>query len=378
VPGFTPFAAVRYATSGGSLDDLVAPPYDVISPDDRSRLVDRSEHNAVRVELPADEGGRDRYEVAAELWEQWQADRVLVTDDAPGFYAYRMTFADETGSPRHTLGVLGALELSHPGEAGILPHERTTAKDKADRLNLLRSTRANLSPIWGLSLAAGLSDLLAVDRAPDATATDEDGNRHELWRITDADTIEAIMGAVAAEPVVIADGHHRYETALAFREEDSSAGARHLLAYIVELSPEQLAVGSIHRLLTGAVDLSPWFDMEPVDAPVPGSMALVTRDGVWRLEAKPSTEEAAEADLDSSRLDVALGNLPDVAVRYQHGADLVAQAVQKGEADAAVLLRPATVAQIAETGRGGERMPPKTTFFFPKPRTGMVFRALDG
>jgi len=382
VPGFQPFAGVRYATSDGSLDHLVAPPYDVISPDDRARLVALDEHNAVRIELPADEDGRDRYEVAAGLWRQWRDEGVLVTEDAPSFYAYRMSFTDETGAPRQTLGVLGALELSHPGEAGILPHERTTSKDKADRLNLLRACRANLSPIWGLSLAEGLSSLLLTDAEPDARATDEDGVVHELWRVENP----LITESVASAPIVIADGHHRYETALAFREEDGSVGSQYVLCYVVELTDEQLAVGPIHRLISGLPDgfdmaaaLAPFFDMAPVDSPPRrGSMALITRDGVWTLDPKADTVANAEADLDSARLDVAVAALPEgVTLKFQHGVDLVSAAVDKGEAQAAVLLRPATVEQIAATGHGGERMPPKTTFFFPKPRTGMVFRALD-
>jgi uncharacterized protein (DUF1015 family) len=387
VPRFDPFPAVRYASADGRLDDLVAPPYDVISPDDRARLVARNDHNAVRVELPADEGGQDRYAVAAALWQQWRAAGVLVTDDAPAYYAYRMSFTGDDGAPRQTLGVLGALELSHPGEAGILPHERTTSKDKADRLNLLRACRANLSPIWGLSLASGLSSLLPVDRPADAQAIDEDGAVHELWQVDDPATGEAIGSAVASAALVIADGHHRYETALAFRDEDGAAGSRAVLAYVVELTDDQLAVGPIHRLISGLPEgfdlvgaLEPFFETEAVaDVPRSGSMALITAEGVWRLTPRQSTIDAAEADLDSARLDVAVRALPAGAeVRFQHGVDLVAGAVAKGEAQAAVLLRPATVEQIAETGRGGERMPPKTTFFFPKPRTGMVFRALDG
>jgi uncharacterized protein (DUF1015 family) len=380
VPRFDPFPAVRYATEAPhDLSDLVAPPYDVINPDDRAALVARSEHNAVRIELPAEEGGRDRYEVAAELWRRWRDDGVLATHPQPAFYAYRMTFGG-----RSTLGVLGALELSRPGEGGILPHERTTSKDKADRLNLLRACRANLSPIWGLSLASGLSSLLDVDRAPDGSAVDEDGNRHELWVLPDAD-VDAIAAAVASAPVVIADGHHRYETALAFRDEAAGSvdGAGSVLAYIVELTESQLAVGPIHRLLSGLPDgfervLSDYFELAPADGPADGQMTLLTKGGAFAMTALPSTEAKAEADLDSSRLDVALAALDGVSVRFQHGVDRVQAALAAGEADAAVLLRPATVAQIAETGRGGERMPPKTTFFFPKPRTGMVFRSLPG
>jgi uncharacterized protein (DUF1015 family) len=381
VPGFQPFAGVRYATPDGALTKLVAPPYDVISPEDRDRLVKQSEHNAVLIELPV---GEDRYNAAARLWNEWRESGVLVTDDSGSFYAYRMSFTDDAGARRQTLGVLGALELSRPGEMGILPHERTTTKDKADRLNLIRATRANLSPIWGLSLAPGLSDVLQPTMPPDAAATDENGNLHELWRLTDPATVDAISAKVASESLVIADGHHRYEVGLAFRDEDGSPGSRHILCYVVELSDDQLAVGPIHRLITapGAdlpAALAPYFDMQPVDAaPRSGVMALITRDGAWTLTPKQSTVDAAEADLDSARLDVALADLPDATVRFQHGVDLVTSAVEKGEADAAVLLRPATVEQIAATGHGGERMPPKTTFFFPKLRTGMVFRALDG
>ncbi|MDQ3108012.1 MAG: DUF1015 domain-containing protein, partial [Actinomycetota bacterium] len=129
MPGFAPFRGVRYNAEGGFVDDVIAPPYDVISPSDRAALVARSEHNAVRLEAPADEGGRDRYEVAAELWTQWQDERVLVADEEPSFYAYRMGFKDESGRPRQTTGILGTLHLEPPGR-GILPHERTTAKDK--------------------------------------------------------------------------------------------------------------------------------------------------------------------------------------------------------------------------------------------------------
>ena len=379
MPGFQPFNGVRYTPA--RIDDLVAPPYDVISPDDRAALVNRSEHNAVRIELPAEEEGRDRYEVAASLWESWRNEGVLATDPEPSFYAYRMDFTDDDGTPRQTLGVLGALELSKPGEAGILPHERTTTKDKADRLTIIRSCRANLSPIWGLSLAAGLSDLCRVDAEPDQTAVDEDGNTHSLWRITDPAVVDAISASVASAPVVIADGHHRYEVGLAYKEEADDAGADHILCYVVELTEDQLAVGPIHRLLTDlpeGFDLAPWFDMAPVDSPPRGSMALITAEGVWRLTPKQSTIDAADADLDSCRLDVALASFPGVGVRFQHGVERVTEAVQKGEAAAAVLLRPATVEQIADTGRGGERMPPKTTFFFPKLRTGMVFRSVAG
>ncbi|HEX7168805.1 MAG TPA: DUF1015 domain-containing protein [Acidimicrobiales bacterium] len=391
MPGFSPFRGVRYNAEGGHVDDVIAPPYDVISPDDRAALVARSDYNAVRLELP------DSYESAASLWRQWLDERVLVADEEPAFYAHRMGFHDEAGRPRQTTGIFGALELSMPGEGHILPHEHTTPKDKADRLDLLRATRVNLSPIWVLSPAEGLSALAEPPGPPDMRATDSLGVHHRLWRLTAPAVVEAIAGALASQPVLVADGHHRFEVANAYRSEtgvgSGDTGAQAILALVVELSEEQLSVRPIHRVLSGLpagfdlVDaLGAHFDVfptEPVDETIlnrmddAGALGLVNRDGVWLLRPKDATVAAASHDLDSSRLDVALAALPDHRLVFQHGWDLVAAAVEKGEAEAGVLLRPATVGQIADVGHGGDRMPPKTTFFYPKPATGLVFRSLD-
>lgn len=391
MPGFSPFRGVLYNAEGGHVDDVIAPPYDVISPDDRAALVARSEYNAVRLELP------DSYESAASLWSAWLDERVLVADDEPAFYAYRMGFHDEAGRPRQTTGILGALTLSKPDEGEILPHEHTTSKDKNDRLELIRATRVNLSPIWTLSPVAGLSALAEPGEGhpPDVRATDSGGVHHRLWRITSPAAVSAITEALASQPVLIADGHHRFEVGNAYREERGAddGGARRILALVVELSEEQLSVRAIHRLIAGLPGgfdlrgaLEPHFDVFPTDdidetilarMDDAGALALHTTEGTWLLRPRPETAAAATHDLDSSRLDVALATLPDHSLRFQHGWDLVAAAVEKGDAQAAVLLRPATVAQIADISRGGVRMPPKTTFFYPKPATGLVFRALD-
>ncbi len=395
MPRFEPFRGVLYNAEGGYVDDVIAPPYDVISPDDRARLAARSEHNAVRLELPAEERGADRYETAAILWREWREERVLVRDDDLAFYAYRMGFHDEAGRPRQTTGFLGALELSRPDEGQILPHEHTTPKAKTDRLELLRATGVNLSPIWGLSLAPGLSALAETHgQPPDVRATDDFGVHHRLWRLTAPAVVAQVSEAVASSPLVVADGHHRYEVALARRDEvGSGTGADFVFCYVVELADEQLSVRAIHRLLSGLPEgfdlvgaLAEWFEPfetgavdETITARMAdaGALALVTPAGTWLLRPRPATVAAAGHDLDSSRLDVALAGLAPHDVVFQHGWDLCAAAVAKGEAQAAVLLRPATVAQIAAVGRGGDRMPPKTTFFYPKPATGLVFRPLD-
>jgi uncharacterized protein (DUF1015 family) len=408
VPRFEPFPGLRYDPTRVRLSQVVAPPYDVISPAERAALQAESPYNSVRIELPDEEPDGDRYQAAARRIAAWQAAGILHQDPAPRFYGYRMAYGDEAGRPRHTVGVIGALGLEPPG-TGIFPHERTTPKAKSDRLQLLEATKVNTSPIWALSLATGLSGALerpvAVDRV-----SDPDGIQHELWPITDPATIAWISNAVAAAPVVIADGHHRFETALTYqgrrraalgmpntpdrpgtpRTTETTAAFDSVMALVVELAAEQLSVQAIHRIVSGlprgfdlANALGRHFDLTPTGAPDgtlldrmvdAASLALVTPDGTWLMRPTPETNAAAGQDLDSSRLDVALSRLPEHELVYQHGWDLATGAVARGDAQAAVLLRPVTVAQIASTGRGGERMPPKSTFFWPKPKTGFVFR----
>ena len=392
---FDPFPAIRYDLERNDLGKVLAPPYDVIDAAQRAELAGRDPHNAVLIDLPDEADGDGRYQLSHDRMQAWLTDGVLVTDTSPTYTVYRMTTTDDAGVERRTTGVLGALELSPPG-TDILPHEQTTKKAKSDRLDLLRSTRANLSAIWGLSLAKGLTDLLPVDEPPLADVVDDDGVRHTVWRVDDPATCEAISAAVADHPVVIADGHHRYETSLAYKAErtaadDDPAGAAATLAYVVELVEDELTVHAIHRLISDLpadIDveaaLAPWFEAvgaPPEGVPVTtamvdqGCLALVLPDREVLLRPRPDALADAR-DLDSSRLDVALAALPEHQLQFQHGVTNVRAAVETGRAQAGVLLRPATVAQIEATAHGGERMPPKTTFFHPKPKTGLVFRSL--
>jgi uncharacterized protein (DUF1015 family) len=399
VPRFEPFAGLRYAPRV-DLDDATAPPYDVISPDERAELAGSHPANAVHVDLPDEADGADRYQMAAAALARLQDEAVLLTDPRPALYVYRMTYMDDTQTRRSTTGVLGALELSRPDEGQILPHEHTTPKAKSDRLDLLRATAHNLSPIWGLTPASGLA--LAIDPTgpPNASCTDAEGVVHQLWVLDDPAVIDAVRRIVASKPIVVADGHHRYETSLAYRDERRAAagdgtGVAHgydsTLAFVVELSEDQLAVRAIHRLVRGLPDgfdlvgaLGGRFDVTPTAArAIParlvesGSLGLVLHDGSgYLLRPKPGTFDPSMPDLDSARIAEALAELPDHEVVYQHGSDHILDLVEAGEAQAGFLLRPATVAQIAATASGGVRMPPKTTFFWPKPRTGFVYRDL--
>ncbi len=287
----------------------------------------------------------------------------------------------------------------------MLPHERTLPKAKSDRLELLRATRANFEPIWGLSLGRGLTSLLDASALPLAVAGDPDGVRHELYRLDDPGRIDAVAALVGGDRLVLADGHHRFETACTYRDErgagDPAAGS--IMMLVVELLPEQLCVRAIHRVL-GRIDgvdlrtaLSRAFTVTaagPNDADgvtaleaamrAEAGLGLVDAEGLALLTPTPALERSL-ADLpaplpgvDSARFEAGvLPAIPDVTLAYRDDARTVAAAVEKGHAEAAVLLRPVDVDTIRAAADAGVRMPEKTTFFSPKPRTGMVFRSLD-
>jgi uncharacterized protein (DUF1015 family) len=399
VPRFEPFQGLRYRPDVAPLAQVIAPPYDVISPTERAHLASRHRANAVLVELPEADlsGRRDRYEVAADLFAKWQAKGLLVTDPVPSLYPYRMTGT----AGRVTTGVIGALGLAEPGaESDILPHEQTLPKPKSDRLDLLRATRANLSPIWGLSMAKGVTATFdPTDDDPVADVVDDDGVRHQLWVLSDADTAAAVAAALAAAPVVLADGHHRYETARAYQAEQREAhgGAPGpydlVMALVVELAEDQLTVGAIHRTVSGLPEdfdfvsaLAPWFDVVRAGAADDRtlgaladsrSLAMVTGGQAYLLLPQAEVQEQEGNDLDSNLIATALEALPPHEVMHRHSVAEALQALRDGEGQAAFLLRPVTVAQIDEWANARRRMPPKTTFFSPKPRTGMVFRSLD-
>jgi uncharacterized protein (DUF1015 family) len=395
MPRFRPFSGLRYDKSV-PLDKVIAPPYDVVGPDERAVLAARHRANAIHVELPVQDTrtGLDKYRSAAQIFATWRHDGVLVPEGRPAFYAYRMTVPGGAS----TTGVIGALECEPPG-GDILPHEQTIPKDKSDRLDLLRACEANLSPIWGLSLSRGLAAAYEPEGPPHAEAVDDDGVTHALWVLDAPHTIEEIMRAVEAAPVVIADGHHRYETALTYQAERRAAleGAPGhydlVMALVVELAEGQLSVGPIHRTISGVpaeVDVAElfgrWFDTVhagPADEPLvesvaeSGALALVTGRGVWLLTPREQTYAEAGSDLDSSLVALAIEAVPGAEVAYVHDWRSAVSAVAARDVDAALLLRPVTVEQISDWAHARQRMPPKSTYFYPKPRTGMVFRTVE-
>jgi uncharacterized protein (DUF1015 family) len=391
VPRFEPFAAIRYATE--DLASVIAPPYDVLSDADVDAYEAKSIHNVVRIDVPR--GGEDRYDVAARTMRAWLEEGVLLSDSQSSFTIYRIRFTDSAGARRDITGVLGGLEVVDLEAGGVLPHERTTSQASTDRLDLTRATVANLSPVWGLSLATGLTDLLAEPGEPLGGAVTDAGVEHVVERVTDPKRIVAIQDKLAADDVLIADGHHRYGVSRNYRDEVREATGRTdtpaelTLAFINELIEEQLSVEAIHRLYTDidlsdlAAALARSFELIPTDRPSPetlaamataGFLVLFTRDGSWRLEAKPGRFDGVRA-LDGGWLETALADVP-MKVTYQHGLEETLWEVEGGRASAAVLIRPVSVAEIERTAREGLLMPPKSTFFTPKLKTGFVIRSL--
>lgn len=401
VPRFRPFRGLRYAASLAPLADLIAPPYDVVEAEERRRLAVRSPHNSIGVELPVADAERDldRYEVAAELFASWQAEGVLVRDPSPAFYVYKMRFVDQAGEMRATTGVIGALGLEPSGGA-VVPHEQTMAAPGWDRLDLLRACRVNSSPIWGLSLAAGLTAACtkAIERArAHVAASDDESTVHEMWLVDDDESISLIAGLVAPEAVIVADGHHRHETAERYRAEclahhdGATDGSDSIMAFLAELSPEELTLGAIHRLVSGLPDgfdllgaIAGHFQLEPAplcaialtgEMASRGAPALATIAGTWLL-LPPAKSPSHRDELDSRRVDELLATLAPHETEYEHSPERALDAVRDGRAQAALLVRPATVGQLAEVVGAGVKMPPKSTYFHPKPRTGFVFRPL--
>ena len=395
MPRFEPFHALRFADNG-NLGVYCAPPYDVLSDYDRQQLAAQSAHNIVHIDLPIAVPPSDAYANASHLLQSWIKDGVLQRDDEPSLTLYRTSFTDETGKSRNIVGVIGALEVVDEDAGGVLPHEQTTPKAKTDRLDLTRATDANLSPVWGLSTKIGLSALLSEPGEPVGSVVDAEGVIHSVERVVDKSRIESICAAVSSSPVVIADGHHRYAISRTFRDEvrartqSKDTGAELTLTYINELVEEQLSVAAIHRFYNGASAddlrraLTQFYTFEAATSVDDKTLQEMNKRGSLvfiddRMSVSWMTPKVGVFDsireLDSARLEYALAGV-DHTVGYQHGATEVQELVASGRATAAILIRPVSVDEIKRTANEGLLMPPKSTFFTPKLRTGLVMREL--
>ncbi len=433
MPDIRPFRALRYDPDVvGDLGPLVAPPYDVIGPEQRRMLLARHPKNAVRLDLPFPEPGEapdEQYRRVARSLAAWRSDGTLRKDPTPSLYVYEQTYqVPGTRVERLQRGFFGRLRLEPFGPgSGVLPHERTLSGPKEDRYRLLRATGVNTSPVVGLfqdrngEAARHLAAIAATPAAADVL--DDEGVRHRLWAVADdgdpSGTVATLVAAAGAQPVAIADGHHRYETALRYRDErrmtrscEPDPAFDYLLMLFLDAAGA-LTVLPTHRVVRDLGDdglarimdgLPALYEVSPMPAEAlverfeaagelpggEGRLGLVTRDGAWMLAARrealagilPAGGEALRG-LDVSLLGATLGSLAGIdaaavaggrRIRYTKSAAEAAALVTGGEdgADAAFLLEPTPVTSILAVARDGDVMPQKSTYFYPKAITGLV------
>ncbi len=370
VPHLKPFRALRYDPGTvGPLDAVVSPPHDVVTPDRREALVTASPYNAVRLlnpESPAE---------AARLVRAWQDEGVLVRENEPAVWVLEETFPGLDGGTRRRRGVVARVALSPYSAGQVLPHERTFERQKDARLELLRAARTKFSPIF--LVHEGASPAIP-DRAPDMEAT-LDGVTSRLWRIAGDDAIAEALGRAEGR-LLIADGHHRYETALAYHEEQGTEESGYVLATVVSHSDDGLEILPTHRLVSGEPpELDGSFrltDIEPSAEAGTAALADLDRDHPAFVLLRRDSAQLAEsegAELDTAVID----RLPLEDVRYTPSAVAAEEAVRSGRADAAFLVRAPTLDQVTAVARAGELLPEKTTYFFPKLTSGLVFSPFD-
>ncbi len=417
-----PLRALHYDPAvAGPLQDLAAPPYDVIDPQQRAELAARAPHNVVSIDLPEDPEGGDRYAHAAALLDAWRAEGAVVQDDEPALWALVQDYTGPDGRTLTRNGFFARVRVEDYGPGAIRPHERTHPGPKEDRLRLTRATQANLSPIFSLYSDPDLRAWRALEPAireePFGEVTDADGTHNRLWRIADTAAIAAVQGAIAGAELLIADGHHRYETARVYAEEIGGEGPhRYVLMCLVALQDEGLTVFPTHRLVDGLKDtdkpealattLRQCFDIEPIEADdlVPpgngdGTIQMGYMDSHFRRAFRLTLKDQAIADealpdmpepyrrLDTAVLEALVLKGPlqlsedDIShlngLGYARSFDEARELIESATFDAGFFLRAIPVAQIQEIAAAGVNMPPKSTFFFPKVPTGLLFNSLN-
>jgi uncharacterized protein (DUF1015 family) len=434
VPRVLPFAGLRYAAPAKALARLISPPYDVIGPDEQATLQALSAHNAVHVELPADAPGEPGscYRRAAERLAEWRRDGVVRAEPRPAYYLSETEFA-YAGEQLRRRDLLAALGVEPWSAGAVLPHEHTMSGPKADRLELLRATHLNASPIWVLHrdrvVALDAAWTAAETSSPTVEFTWRD-ERHRLWVLDDAPTVSAIQNAFAAGgPLYIADGHHRYETSLVFQAEARGTvpGSDAVLATLTWADDPGLLALPTHRVLFGLdssmtleeaetrwsdvfhAEYYPVWEGAPAEqiealmqqlassgraAPSIGQYGLGHLDlfGVLELRGRKVPEGTFPAERSDAwkALDVSLlhsllvdplvaesGQPREDVLVYERDPQAAVRAVRNGSASVAFFLNPTPVSGVLNVADAGDRMPEKSTYFHPKPPAGLVMRDLN-
>jgi uncharacterized protein (DUF1015 family) len=400
----------------GGLQDVVAPPYDVIDARERAALARRSPYNVVHIDLP--EGNGDPYAHAAELLQTWIREGAVVRDGEASLWPLEQDYTGPDGRARTRRGFLARVRIEDYGPGRIRPHERTHPGPKEDRLRLTRATKANLSPIFSLfsDLSGAAWDALAPGTVepPWGENIDDDGTVNRLWRVTDPASIEAVRRATADAELLIADGHHRYETARVYADEIGDEGPhRYVLMCLVALEDPGLTVFPTHRLVRGLTpdqhetlatairrdfeieELADSADLTPqpgdrvrigyIDAHLRRPFVLTLKDAAIAEAALPHYAPPYRlldtAVLEALILTGALG-MTDESIDHLEGLgyardhDQALELVETGAYDAAFFMAPTPIERVREVASAGESMPPKSTYFYPKVPTGLLFNPL--
>jgi len=415
-----PFRGILYNVSKVSMEDVLAPPYDIITPEYKEELYRKSPYNIVRIdfgkEQPEDSETDNRYTRARRYLESWINDKILIRSEKPSFYIYEMSYRINEGKKR-LLGFLGLVKLEELGKGSIHPHECTYSNPKQDRLNLLRSCEANISPIFSLYKSAEkqLSTILSriAMTNPYIESKDAAGAVHRLWQIDERKDIEVIKKELEDKVIFIADGHHRYETALEYKKEmdrkrtsrcesiPTSTGTEpfdYVLMFLANMLDDGLTILPAHRLvkdISGDVSkvLSEHFDFEPVKANfdiakiISGRRRVFgffkDRDEVWYI-LKYKEGNLSEVHPDLREIDViilhelVLRKIVEVTdIGYEMDINKALDKVRSGQFDAAFFLNPTKVEDVEKAALSSVRMPPKSTYFYPKLLTGVVINSFS-
>jgi uncharacterized protein (DUF1015 family) len=415
-----PLRALHYnLEKTGGLQPVYSPPYDVIDADMRRVLLDQSPYNVVAIDMPVSPNGDDVYEHAAAVLSNWIADGAVVRDDEPAIWPIEQDYVGPDGRGRTRRGFLARVRVDEYGPGRIRPHERTHPGPKEDRLRLTRATHTNLSPIFALYSDPEGGAWKALEEAtttqPWAQTTDPDGTVNRIWRVSDSESIRQVQEAVADAELLIADGHHRYETARVYAEEvGGDGGHRYVLMCLVALEDPGLTVFPTHRLVSGltgeqrealrdailtnfdVTELATMEELPPaendrlelgyIDAFHKRPLRLTLKDGALADAALPGRSEPYRrldtAVTEALLLKGALG-MTDEQIDHFDGlayarddAEAISM-VLSGEHDAAFFMAPTPVTRVQAVAASGESMPPKSTYFFPKVPTGLLFSPLD-
>ncbi len=422
-----PFRAMLYDEEKvGGLDSVVAPPWDVISPELQEELYRRSQLNAVRLifgkQLPGDNERENRDTRANMFWKKWLQERVLVQDAQPAIYVCRETYSLPTGEKKARWGFIALIRLEEFASGVIHPHENTIARAKTDRMGLIRNCKANFSPILSLysdpELTIEGTVMPRIGDSPNIMVTNPDGVKREIYRVTQPELIEQVTEKMEQKVVFIADGHHRYETALAFRDEmrrkypGQTDGWDYVLMYFTNLCNSGLTILPVHRVLKGIAQFDlekflsrteEFFSFESLEYPPQnmlnrlqdeegGTFGLYASDRffLFKLKDQNLVDEFVTEPKSAQwrRLDVAmlhslvirhiLGIQPtNTEILYSADAQKVVSLVEEGQYQLALFLRAITVEQLEAVAGQGERMPPKSTYFYPKVPSGLVMNKIS-